>query len=300
MSKKSQSSIIESLALCRFSGVTSRLMEALLNRYGNIERILNADAGSLMSISGMSVASANKISSAKHKLDRALEYFNSLKVLNIDVITRFDPNYPQRLFELNDPPSLLYSRGKAIDNDRKVVAISGADRVTNEGIELTVNLAKALSQAGVQIVSSLNKGIDAASYVGSKASGGSSFLVLNNGHEEIVTPEDKAIAIDIIKNGGLISEYPFDQKSKKDSYKESNRIIVGLAQAVIVTEFYEHSVITMDLLKCCAQIGKLVFIMIDPRHGALADKESINKAISYGAIPMVGLDKIPDIIQSLV
>ena len=123
---------------------------------------------------------------------------------------------------------------------------------------------------------------------------------MNNGHEEIVTPEDKAIAIDIIKNGGLISEYPFDQKSKKDSYKESNRIIVGLAQAVIVTEFYEHSVITMDLLKCCAQIGKLVFIMIDPRHGALADKESINKAISYGAIPMVGLDKIPDIIQSLV
>ena len=69
---------------------------------------------------------------------------------------------------------------------------------------------------------------------------------------------------------------------------------------MVVTELYKDSIETLDLLKCCSQIGKLAFILIDPRHGALTDQDGFEQAVTYGAIPMVGLDKVDDIIQSLV
>jgi predicted Rossmann fold nucleotide-binding protein DprA/Smf involved in DNA uptake len=85
-----------------------------------------------------------------------------------------------------------------------------------------------------------------------------------------------------------------------NGYIASNRIVAALSQAVVVTEFYESSVTTLDLLKCCSQIGKLAFILIDPRHGPLTDTASLNKAVGWGAIPFVGLEKIDDIVASLV
>ncbi|MFQ5453986.1 MAG: DNA-processing protein DprA, partial [Candidatus Zixiibacteriota bacterium] len=136
--------------------------------------------------------------------------------------------------------------------------------------------------------------------IGTRAVNGKSFAILNSGFNNIYPEENKPLAIDIAKNGGLLSEYPPDKEYSPVRYKSSNRIIAGMAQAVIVTEFYNDSEVILDLLSCCSQIGKLTFIMIDPMHGALTDKDCFNKAVSFGAIPLVGLDKTDDIIQSLV
>ncbi len=292
--------LVQILALSHFSAVNPRLLEVLIRHYGDLDHIMAADAGSLMTISGMTADIANRVAKASSHITRAEEYYDLLTKKNIGLVSLFDQDYPQRLFELNDPPSLLYYRGVLPSNSAKTVALVGGDKVTNEGIELTVEAARRFAEAGVQVISSLNKGIDSAAHLGSKAGRGKSFSVLNSGLDEIYPDDSRPLAIDIVKDGGLMSEYPPEQKFRDDSFKASNRIIAAMSHAVVTTEFYSHSITTLDLLACCSQIGKLAFILIDPRHGALTDKDGLETAYSNGAIAMVGLHQIDEIIKSLV
>ncbi len=288
------------LALNKFAGVGPRLFEALLHRYGSLERIVRADSGSLMTIEGMSAPDANRITKATGFLAEAAEYRTALADRDIQVETRFGDSYPERFFELNDPPPLLYVRGRMPDNGKKVLTVAGTQAATNEGIELTVHLAGACAAAGVQVVSTLKKGIGAAAHLGARAADGSSYAVIDSGFDQIDATEEIPLAIDIIQSGGILSEYPPEKHLERDSYQAANRLLAGLVQAVVITEVYKGSNRTWDLLSCCSQIGKMAFVLIDPRHGAHADKESLDRAVSCGAILMVGLDKIDDIIKSLV
>lgn len=297
---KDNETIIKTLALCHFSDVKPRLMEALLTHFGNLKRIFKTDAGTLMSIAGMTANTANKISEAGYFIDKAEKYYEKQKKLDVKIVSRFDKEYPERLFELNDPPSLLYYRGNLFKSDNKLIALVGAENASHEGIELTTSIAKKLSSKNVSIVSSLNSGIDAAGHLGIKPSGGNSFAVLDCGLKNIYPEENKPLAIDIVQAGALISEHAYGKKYKSNNYKASNRLIAAMSQAVIVTEFFDDSKRILDLLKCCSEIGKMVFILINPKYGALTDNTSFDKAATYGAIAMVGLDKVDDIIKSLV
>ncbi|UCG61455.1 MAG: DNA-processing protein DprA [Candidatus Zixiibacteriota bacterium] len=298
--KADSNTVIPILALCRFSGVQPRLLEVLIRHYGSIDRILQADAGSLMGIGGMTTEIANRVADAKSHLSRADDYYSQLRQRDISIVSRFDDAYPDRLFELNDPPAVLYFRGTLPDTAGKLVALTGGEKASNEGIELTVEAARRFAEAGVKVIASLSRGVDAAAHLGSKSGNGNSYAVLNSGLDNVYPEDSRPLAIDIVKEGGLLSEYPPESKYQPDNFKSSNRIIAALAQAVVVTECYRESTVTLDLLKCCGQIGKLAFVMIDPRHGALADTDSLNAAVTHGAIPMVGLDKTDDIVQSLV
>ena len=288
------------LALCRYADVKPRLFQALLQHFGTLERVFRTDSGKLMAIEGMAAETANKISQSKKFLEKAHEYHQSLKDRDISVITRFDDNYPFLLNELNDPPPLLYVRGSVPKRDAKTVALVGADDATQDGIKLTIDISRQFTSADVQIISSLNKGIDSTSHIGCKAAEGISYSVLESGFDEIHPSENTPLAIDIVNNGGLISEYPPEANYHEEHYKESNRLIAGMARAVVVTEVYKDSYRTLDLLTCCNQIGKLTFFVVDPVLGALADEDSLRLAVSNGAIPMVGLDKVDDIIKALV
>jgi DNA processing protein len=288
------------LALCRFSGVQPRLFEALISHFGTLEDILLADTGTLIKVKGMTTEVATKIAGTSGYLKKASEFHADLKGRNIEVKSRLDDEFPRRLFELNDPPVLLYVRGRTPDNTRKTVAIAGAENATNEGIELTVKLARRFASSGVQIIASLRKGIDAAAHLGAKAAESASFSILDSGFDHIGPAEHIPLAIDIAKAGGVISEYPPDQMYTDETFKRSNRILAALAQAVVTTELYWESTRTLDLLSCCNQIGKLAFIMSDPTLGALADQESLSAAIANGAIRLEGLEKVDDIVKALV
>ncbi|MEA1979729.1 MAG: DNA-processing protein DprA [candidate division Zixibacteria bacterium] len=288
------------VALCKFAGVSPRTFTSLMHYYGSLDRIVNSDAGTLMAIENMSTDLANKISHSNEYMEAAEEYLETMSDRKIGLITRFDKEYPGQLLELNDPPPMFYLRGKFFDKDKKIVAISGTEKATNKGIELTINIVEKFVKENVQLVTSLRKGIDAAAQLGYSTNNGFSCAVLDNGFDNIIPEDNVPLAIDITKNGCILSEYAPDSKFSVENYKESNRLIASIAQAVIITEIYNNSEKVLDLLKCCNEIGKLCFIIVDPVTGAHADKESLNKAVTLGAIPMVGLEKIDDIIVSLV
>ena len=288
------------LALVRFAGVNSRALDWLLKRFSTPDNILNANSEELPEDSIITPEISERISAANEKLEAAEKFYKELLARDIKVISRLDTDYPVSLFELNDPPALFYLRGALPKNNMKTVALIGAGKATSEGITLTSKLSSAFSEAGVQIVSSFGKGNDYAVHLGSKAADGPTFAVLDGGFDHIDSKADMPVAIDLVRSGGIISEYAPDVKSSKKNYKESNRIIAGLSQAVVITEIYEDSKHVHDILEFCHQIGKLAFLSVDSDNGALSDEKSLAKIAKRGAIPMVGLKKVNDIIQSLV
>lgn len=291
---------VKVMALCKYSGINPRLCEFLFNYFREPDDLLKVGADMLMKIEGMNRTTAENITRTAERLDEAEQYVDSLKKRDIEVVTRFDPAYPVLLFELNNPPPLLYVRGRLPEMTQKTVALVGAEVPTNEGIEMTTRLAREFAEAGVQLISSLDGGIDYAAHLGCKTAEGISFAVIDSGFDALTADDSMPLAIDIVQKGGLISEYPPDEKAAPENYMEANRIMAGLSRAVVVTELYFDSLRTLDLLKFCNMIGKLAFILIDEEYGALADEESLALAVEYGAIPMVGYNKIEDIIKALV
>ncbi len=291
---------VDVVALCRLAGVGPRLFEVLLSRFGSLERIFTADASTLLALGGIPEETARKIAGQPSLREDARQYVRRLSSQKIDVVTRFDRSYPNLLFELNDPPPLLYVRGKMPDGNGKTVALVGAENATNEGIQLTVVLSRHFAQARVQVVASLAKGIDSAAHVGTKTAGGESYGILDSGFDHIHPAESMALVADVVESGGVITEYPPDQHFQEDNMESANRLIVGMAQAVVVSEVYRDSSRTLDVLKFCREIGKLAFLMVDPERGALTDEDSLRYAVNCGALPMVGLNKVIDITRTLV
>lgn len=297
-SKYSQT--IQMLALCKFAGIGPRQFDALFAHYGNLPAIFAADIRSLMGMSGITDVLAEKVRKANEFLPRAEKYAAELAVREINVATRLDEGYGHLLFELNDPPTLLYVRGQMPSPQKKSVALVGATNASAEGIALTTALVKAFAAKGVQVVSSLSGGIDAAAHLGCRAAGGSSFAVLDTGFDHLDQSEQMPLAIDIVQAGGVISEYAAEIKGSAQSLKESNRLLVGLSQAVVVTELYHDSLRALDLLDFCHQIGKLAFIVSDVASGIISDQIGLGRAVACGAIPLDGLPRADDIVKALV
>ncbi|MEW5993841.1 MAG: DNA-processing protein DprA, partial [Candidatus Zixiibacteriota bacterium] len=133
---------VQVLALCRLVGIGPRLFDVLMSRFRSLDDIFRAEQSSLMAIDGISAYMARRIANRSELLREAEALHAGLLKRDISLVTRFDRDYPGLLFELNDPPPLLYVRGKIPDSDMKTVALVGAEKATNSGIELTVKVAR--------------------------------------------------------------------------------------------------------------------------------------------------------------
>ncbi len=297
--KKYDQNII-TLALVKYGGVNPRTFDLLLRTFRSLDEILLTEESEFAEIEGISAEAARKISQVDQYLERAAGYFKELSQRDIRIITRFDTEYPPYLIETNDPPPLLYNRGKMPKVDTKIVSLIGAEAATQPGIALTTKIAKALIAKNIQVLSSIKPGIDSAVHLGCKAAGGHSFAVIDKGLDHIEGDFEMPLAIDIVQTGGVISEYPPEQPFNERNFKQANRLIAGIPQAVVVTEFYENSRNVYDVLEYCHQIGRLGFVMIDPELGVLSDEKSLALAVKRGAVLLTGLEKIDDIVKSLV
>ncbi len=288
------------LALCKFSGVGPRLFDALFARFGTLQGILDASRSSLLTIEGMEVALAERIGKAASHLEEAVQYEQTLKDREVNVRSRFDAAYAPQLFELNDPPTLLYVRGRMPENNRKTVTLVGAENATNEGLQLTSTMAKAFAGAGVQVISSLSPGSDSTAHLACRAANGNSYAIIDHGFDLLDQGDQLRLAFDITQSGGIISEYSPERKVTPESLQASNRILAGISQAVVVTQLFDDSERALDLLEFCNMMGKLAFVVTDIAHGVESDDKAFQRALATGAIALDGVGQVNDIIISLV
>lgn len=156
---------------------------------------------------------------------------------DIAVVGFSDGSFPPLLRAIPDPPLALFARGEVSAVPPRAVAIVGSRRCTPQGRSWAHAVAEVLASTGVTIVSGLAHGIDAAAHRGALAGGGPTVAVLGSGLQHVYPAQHRALAAEIIAGcGAVVSEYPPWQTPRREFFPERNRIVSGLANAVIVVE----------------------------------------------------------------
>lgn len=139
-------------------------------------------------------------------------------------------------------PSVLYSIGALPTERPPTVAIIGSRKPSAYGTEVTRLFARQLANRGVVILSGLAYGVDAIAHEAALEAGGTTVAILAGGLHSIYPKRHTALAARIAKNGGaLISEYAPGVEPRPYFFLARNRIVSGLADAVLVTEATDKS-----------------------------------------------------------
>ncbi len=158
------------------------------------------------------------------------------------VITGLDEAYPPALLTLDPRPPTLFVIGPTTVFRRRAVAIVGTRRASGYGLSVATEIADDLSRAGVVVASGLALGIDGAAHRASVAAGAAGIAVLPSPVDRVYPPRHRSLARDLLRAGGvLVSEIPSGASVGRPDFARRNRIIAGLAEAVVVVEAPDRS-----------------------------------------------------------
>jgi DNA processing protein len=169
------------------------------------------------------------------------------------LVTYSCPEYPERLKEIYDPPPVLWVRGAAALLSRPGIAIVGTRHPSPYGTGMTEMLARDLAVRRLLIISGMARGIDSSAHKGALAARMPTVAVWGTGIDVIYPKENKKLAEEILSTGGaIISELPMGTFPAPQNFPRRNRILSGLAVAVLVVEAAENSG-TRVTARCAAE-----------------------------------------------
>lgn len=161
--------------------------------------------------------------------------YGLLARLDVDFVARGESGYPPLLEATQDAPIGLFRRGPLASLGR-TISIVGSRDCTSYGEEVAYGLASSLARAGFTIISGLARGIDLAAHTAALSVGGRTAAILGCG-VDIIYPLENADLFDRIRRGGsLLSEFPCGTGATRQNFPIRNRIISGIAEAIVVVE----------------------------------------------------------------
>ncbi|WP_326514763.1 DNA-processing protein DprA [Clostridium intestinale] len=174
---------------------------------------------------------------------KAQEIITKSRELGIKIIPINSRNYPKILKEIDNPPAILYLKGKNIvKDDEKSVGCVGTRVPTEFGTRAVASIVSNLTKEGFTIISGLAYGIDKESHEACLNNNGKTIAVLAHGLDTLYPKEHSDLEERILKNDGtIISEYPVGTKADKFRFVDRNRIVSGLSKGLIVFEAKEKS-----------------------------------------------------------
>ncbi len=197
------------------------------------------------------------------------------------IIKSTQKNYPEKLLKIKNYPKKLYVEGNLELFDKPIVAIVGSRDCSEYGKEQAKRFSEELSKKGICIISGLARGIDTIAHINSIEKEGKTIAVLASGFKNIYPPENKILVEKIVNSGGaVISEFQPDEEIDMSKFPRRNRIISGLADAILVIEAKYRSGSTITARYGFRQ-NKEVFCI----PGNISEKNSYgtNKLIQEGA-----------------
>jgi DNA processing protein len=181
----------------------------------------------------------------------------------VDMLIEGTEGYPRLLSQIDDPPGVLFTRGAFEPCDALAIAIVGARHASAYGRRVASQLAGGLARAGCTIVSGLARGIDAAAHRGALDAGGRTIAVLGSGVLEIYPPEHADLALEVMRNGAVVSETPPLMEPQTGAFPARNRIISGLSLGTIVVEAADRSG-SLITARLAGEQGREVFAVPGP------------------------------------
>jgi len=159
--------------------------------------------------------------------------------MNIKKLTLGSAGYPERLSQIPSPPKVLYHAGAPLDRllERPAVAIVGTRKISPYGRQVTSEFAHQLAGQGLVIISGLAFGVDATAHQAALEAGGLCIAVLPSPLDNVVPVANRYLARRILGHGGaLVSEYEPGEIPFRQNFIARNRLVSGLANAVVITE----------------------------------------------------------------
>jgi DNA processing protein len=262
----------------------------LLEHFGRPQAIKKADFASLSSIVGGGIAHA--IQNIQTDKGQVAQY-DLLDKLSVQVIPYYSEKYPRWLKMIDHFPPVLFMRGDIKPEDEVSLAIIGTRGATVYGKTIADSFARAFVNAGVTVVSGMARGIDTAAHHGALKNNGRTIAVLGCGIDICYPPENRKLMEHITEHGAVISEFPLGTPPLAQNFPKRNRIVSGLAQAVVAIEAKEKSGV-MNTIRWALDQNKDVFAI----PGNIFSKASrgTNLLIKEGAIPVTSAD---DVLESL-
>lgn len=239
---------------------------ALLSTFGLPRHILGASRTQLRRIVPDAVVDELFSQGREERIARTLQWAKSP---GNNVITLADDDYPKQLFEITDPPPLLYVRGDGGLLSATSLAIVGSRSATPQGLSNAEQFARALSGAGLAVISGLALGIDAAAHRGGLAAQGSTIAVIGTGADIDYPRANARLSEEISSRGAIVSEFPLGTPPLAANFPRRNRLIAGLSRGVLVVEaaLASGSLITARL---AAEQGREVFAIPGSIHSPVS------------------------------
>jgi DNA processing protein len=283
---KSEEDRLNWLRLIRSPRVGPATFARLLGEHGSAEAALDAlpaiarNAG----VQDYAPCSADK---ARAEIDLARAKGARMLCLGTDA-------YPATLAALSDPPPVLWCMGQRAPILRPMVALVGARNASSLGTRMARVLAEGLVQAGYTIVSGLARGVDAAAHQASLKTG--TIAVMGGGVDVIYPTENAVLAAAIADQGLRVSEQPMGLYPQARHFPPRNRIIAGLALAVVVVEAAEKSG-SLITARDATDLGREVLAV--PGHPVDGRAGGCNLLIRDGATLVRGVDDVIEVLRRL-
>src|SRR5271154_1662677 len=245
------------LAMTLTPGLASRLSARLLKRFESPEGIFRATLPQLESCNlPAPVAQAIVKKESFKRAEKELAAVRNIP--NCALINWSDPEYPQSLLQIYDPPVLLYVRGDSQILNLPSLSIVGTRKPTLYGTQMAERLGRDLAARGLLIVSGMARGIDAIGHQGAMAVNGRAIGVLGTGIDTCYPKENKKLFEKVLERGAILSEFPLGTHPAPENFPVRNRIVAGMPLGVVVVEGaqYSGSLITARL---AMEFGREVF-----------------------------------------
>ncbi|MDD2447947.1 MAG: DNA-processing protein DprA [Tissierellia bacterium] len=259
-------------------GLGPLIEKRLLSVFTNPKAIYDAKEEELKSVYGVGNAIANTILSSK-SLDNAYSIIDDCERHNINILTYYDPLYPDIARKYDDAPILLYYKGK-IEKNYEGVAIVGSRRCSDYGKEVAISTAGFLAKNNITVISGMAKGIDSYAHISCIKNGGYTIACLGCGVDICYPAEHRELMDGIISKGAVISEFPPGTKPRPEYFPMRNRLISSWSKKVLVVEASEKSgaLITANYAK---SQGKEVYV--PPNEIFRSTGKGTNKLLMEGA-----------------
>jgi len=207
----------------------------LIQHFGTAEDIFKARKSELEKIEGIGQIRARSIKKFNNFSPIEKE-FSFLEKFKIQPLFFTDEKYPKRLLNCYDSPTMLFYKGNADLNCSKVIAVIGTRRNSEYGKQMTEELIRDLEAFNVLVVSGLAYGIDAIAHRAALKNDLLTVGVLAHGLNKLYPAEHAYLAREMVLQGGLLTEFRSDSKPDKHNFPVRNRIVAGMADAIVVIE----------------------------------------------------------------
>jgi DNA processing protein len=239
MEKNRTNELFGWVALLSAANVGEVRARDLYRHFGSVEAVLKASRGELMQVEGVGPETAEGITRIDYK--KVEETAEKILKSGEKFMLLSDPDYPEPLAEIFDPPPILFYRGGLLQEDKKSVGIVGTRTFSPYGKQVADRMAFELAGMGITVVSGMAQGIDSFAHEAALRAGGRTIAVLGGGFDSVTSARARKLFDKIPEQGAVLTEFPNGSPPTPENFPKRNRVISGLSLGVVVVEAPEGS-----------------------------------------------------------